>query len=158
MASTRSSRKVDRRVVLWTATGLGALLLVIAYWVALAPPSAGSGSPREGPSGSVPARDSADSDVQTAGQWPLSCEKGSPHVVGRELSVAAEEVVAGYERTGTCLLHHAGYLDHDGSVWGCVVEGPGWVDVCVVSGSAEGGRSLVRTVRLEVPDGLHDAS
>ena len=64
-----------------------------------------------------------------------------------EADVAARTVLGRYEADGTCLLASAGYLDLFGRVWGCVVEGPGWVDVCVVEETAEG-TSVVRTVRM----------
>ena len=36
------------------------------------------------------------------------------------------------------LLRYAGYLDAFGNVWGCVVQGDGWVEVQVVK-SVDGG-------------------
>lgn len=64
-----------------------------------------------------------------------------------EAGVAAQTVLGRYEADGMCLLASAGYLDLFGRVWGCVVEGPGWVDVCVVEETTEG-TSVVRTVRM----------
>ena len=64
-----------------------------------------------------------------------------------EAGVTAQTVLGRYESDGTCLLASAGYLDLFGRVWGCVVEGPGWVDVCVVEETTEG-TSVVRTVRM----------
>lgn len=60
---------------------------------------------------------------------------------------AARELVVRYRDEGTCLVRSAGYLDLVGNVWGCVMEGPGWVDLCVVRRS-DGG-SVVRCVRME---------
>ena len=64
-----------------------------------------------------------------------------------EAGVAAQAVLGRYEADGMCLLASAGYLDLFGRVWGWVVEGPGWVDVCVVEEMTEGA-SVVRTVRM----------
>lgn len=76
-------------------------------------------------------------------------------LIGNEMTVAAGDVptvacdlVAGYRDEGDCLLRHAGYLDLLGNVWGCVVQGPGWVDVCVVSQGENVSQSVVRVRRL----------
>ncbi len=73
--------------------------------------------------------------------------------VGEELSEAASSLVRAYDETGVCLVRQAGYLDLAGDVWGCVLEGPGWVDVCVLSREGER-ESVVRVERLgtEVAD------
>lgn len=49
-----------------------------------------------------------------------------------DLPTVAQDLVACYEQTDSCLVRQAGYLDLFGEVWGCVFEGPGWVDLCVV--------------------------
>ena len=72
--------------------------------------------------------------------------------VREALPVAAEEVLAQYRANGTCLLMQAGYLDLLGNVWGCVTEGPGWVDVCVVE-EVQDEMCVVRSVRLESKEG-----
>ena len=64
------------------------------------------------------------------------------------LEESVREVLGRYQSDGRCLLVSAGYLDLLGSVWGCVLQGPGWVDVCVMSEEADGGCTL-RSVRLE---------
>ncbi len=53
------------------------------------------------------------------------------------------------EQTGTTLAH-AGWLDLVGRCWGCVVVGPGWVDVCLVSGTDEA--CAAQTIRMEVEE------
>lgn len=64
-----------------------------------------------------------------------------------DVASAACELVVRYRDEETCLVRSAGYLDLTGDAWGCVMEGPGWVDVCVVFG--RDGGSVVRCVRME---------
>lgn len=63
---------------------------------------------------------------------------------------AATALLASYRDAGSCALAQAGYLDLLGQVWGCVVRGDGWVDVCVVSQTGDAGRSEVHVTRLDV--------
>lgn len=65
---------------------------------------------------------------------------------------AAEEAVVRYRDRGDCIVARAGYLDLFGRTWGCVMQGCGWVDVCVVSQSEGEQTSTVKTVRMEVAD------
>ena len=44
----------------------------------------------------------------------------------------ATRLLCAYRDTGGCVLASSGYLDLFGSVWSCVVEGDGWVEVCLV--------------------------
>lgn len=71
--------------------------------------------------------------------------------VSEPLERAASLLVCQYRDLGTCLVLQAGYIDLLGNVWGCVVEGPGWVDVCVVSGGSGDG-SIVRIERMDPHD------
>lgn len=48
-------------------------------------------------------------------------------------------LVEEYGARGDCVMAQAGYLDLSGSVWGCVMQGGGWVDICVVR-DVEGGK------------------
>ena len=69
-----------------------------------------------------------------------------------ELPDASQELVERYRDRGDCLMRQAGYLDLLGDAWSCVVQGPDWVDVCVVSSAADDAGSVVRVQRLERPD------
>ena len=69
-----------------------------------------------------------------------------------ELPDASQELVERYRDRGDCLMRQSGYLDLLGDTWSCVVQGPDWVDVCVVSAAAEDAGSVVRVQRLERPD------
>lgn len=64
-----------------------------------------------------------------------------------EVDVVARSLLGRYQDEGACLLVSAGYLDLLGNVWGCVVEGPGWIDLCIVEKRAQEG-STTRSVRL----------
>lgn len=64
---------------------------------------------------------------------------------------AAAQEVERYRGLGTALLVRAGWLDLVGHSWGCVVSGPGWVDVCVVTRVDEDA-SQVSVARMEVEE------
>lgn len=67
-----------------------------------------------------------------------------------ELPQTASDLVCKYRDAKDCVLRSAGYLDVLGNVWSCIVEGPGWVDLCIVN---EGrGGCEVEVVRMEVAD------
>ena len=65
----------------------------------------------------------------------------------------AAELVGRYQAQGDAALAHAGWLDMFGRCWGCVVVGPGWVDVCLVSGGDEA--ATAQTLRMEVEEWRH---
>lgn len=50
----------------------------------------------------------------------------------------AANLVREYEHRGDCVLVRSGYLDLSGRVWTIVVEGLGWVDVCIVQRADDG--------------------
>ncbi|MGN0287179.1 MAG: hypothetical protein ACI4B6_05875 [Atopobiaceae bacterium] len=58
----------------------------------------------------------------------------------------ARQTLEEYQQRGDCLLRSSGYLDLLGNVWGCVIDGGGWVDVVVVRSTPDEGakRSVVR--------------
>lgn len=64
-----------------------------------------------------------------------------------EAEQVATRLLSSYRDAGDCALASSGYLDLFGSVWGCVIQGDGWVDVCIVS--EEGSDSRVAVLRLE---------
>ncbi len=64
---------------------------------------------------------------------------------------AAAELVCEYERRGDCVLVRSGYLDLSGRVWSMVVEGSGWVDVCIVQG-ADNGASETKVMHMDVAE------
>lgn len=61
----------------------------------------------------------------------------------RPLPEEGERVLEGYRLRGDCIVARAGYLDLSGKVWGCVVQGAGWADLCVIREGDEGGSEVV---------------
>lgn len=73
----------------------------------------------------------------------------------RTLADEASSLLSSYEGREGCVLREAGFLDLFGNAWTCTVQGPGWVDVCLVSGTGTGeGRSGsdVRVVHMEADE------
>ena len=64
---------------------------------------------------------------------------------------AATELVCQYEQRGDCVLVRSGYLDLSGRVWSMVVEGSGWVDVCIVQ-SAGSGTSETKVMHMDAAE------
>lgn len=50
----------------------------------------------------------------------------------------AAHVLETYQEQGDCVVAQAGYLDLAGRIWGCVMQGEGWVEVCLVNEGADG--------------------
>lgn len=67
--------------------------------------------------------------------------------VGTDLTEAAADLLEGHQEDGPTVLAHAGYLDLLGNVWGCVVQGDGWVEVDVVQ--QDGEESIVSVIRMD---------
>lgn len=66
-----------------------------------------------------------------------------------DLQQVAVDLLTSYRDAHDCVLARSGYLDLFGSVWGCVVRGGDWVDICIVTESAEGTSCEVRVLRLD---------
>lgn len=69
-----------------------------------------------------------------------------------DLSSAAATLLEEYEEEPGTLLAHSGWLDLTGHVWGCVVLGPGWVDVCLAEDGRAHEGTRVQTLRMEVSE------
>lgn len=67
-----------------------------------------------------------------------------------ELPETASELVLRYRDQRDCMVRSAGYIDMLGNAWSCLMEGPGWVDLCVVLQGDEG--CSVQVIRMEVKD------
>lgn len=68
-----------------------------------------------------------------------------------EVEQVATRLLASYRDEGDCVLVEASYLDLLGSVWGCVVQGDQWVDICVVEQIDESS-SRVHVMRLDASE------
>jgi hypothetical protein len=62
---------------------------------------------------------------------------------------AAQDVLMEYQARGNCLLCEAGYLDLQGNVWACVVQGDGWVEVQVVRSIEDGRASELTAIHMD---------
>jgi hypothetical protein len=71
-------------------------------------------------------------------------------LVEGDVGQIATRLLVSYRSEGSCVLAHAGYLDLLGCVWGCVVRGDRWVDICVVSQRDDG--CQVDVTRLDVDE------
>lgn len=57
----------------------------------------------------------------------------SVSVQAGDVEQVAIHLLTSYRDAQNCVLVSSGYLDLLGLVWGCVVQGDGWVDVCTVT-------------------------
>lgn len=69
---------------------------------------------------------------------------------GHVAEVAAD-VVREYCSRGDCVVARAGCLDLLGRTWGCVMQGAGWVELCVVREVDDGG-CVVSVARIEASE------
>ncbi len=161
MASTRSRRICA--VAVAAALVLGAAVACMAPQAQNPPERGGeeAGGPAGNAGGEGGERNGKDEGGEgqdaavTEGSAPfdvrLSAAGTYAYKTAKPLERSASLLVCQYRDLGTCLVLHAGYIDLLGNVWGCVVEGPGWVDVCVVSGESDDG-SVVRIERMDPHD------
>lgn len=143
MGQRGRGRPTRRRA--WALLGLlvAGALLTCALMGTFAHPGAqgdtATGSPSSDSDGkpAVPLPRGTDEPLRT-GSWKS----------GQALEDQAQALLADYRDEGRCVLAQAGYLDLAGRVWSCVVAGDGWVDLCVVRASEDGG-SDVSVQRME---------
>lgn len=71
-----------------------------------------------------------------------------------ELSLEDEaaRVLGEAAERGDCVLARAGYLDLTGGTWGCVTQGSGWAEVCVVWARTDGTGCEARAWRLDASE------
>ena len=72
----------------------------------------------------------------------LGGAEGARRESDRPLADEGERVLEDYRLRGDCIVARAGYLDLSGKVWGCVVQGAGWVELCVIREGDEGGSEV----------------
>lgn len=163
MASTRSRRHARNLAIL---CALVVLVAMVVGYVARgvgesdASPSdevglAVEGEGRGGGEGD-PAAETAEGslpDAAPAGARGADGPSGrSVLLVDGDIVEAASDVLQQYREQRDVLLARSGWVDLVGNVWGCVVQGPGWVEVCLVSGDEASGGSRVETIRMEVSE------
>lgn len=102
-------------------------------------------------------QDSGDADASDA-QGPAAriSENGiSVSVRAGDLEQVATHLLTSYRDAHDCVLVSSGYLDLLGAVWGCVVQGDGWVDVCIVAHDAVAGRCRVSVLHMDADELAH---
>lgn len=65
---------------------------------------------------------------------------------------AASALLEERRAQGGCVVVRSGYLDLLGRTWACVLQGSGWVEICLVSERDEGRGSEVVTWRMEASE------
>ena len=70
----------------------------------------------------------------------------------RSVADEAASVLEDRQDRGDSLVVRSGYLDMFGGAWGCVLQGSGWVEVCLVSEDGDGEGSSVVTWRMLASD------
>lgn len=73
-------------------------------------------------------------------------------LVDEDVVDVAADLLRGYRDRQDALLAYGGWVDLTGNAWGCVVQGPGWVEVRLVSAEGSTGGSKVETIRMEVSE------
>lgn len=68
------------------------------------------------------------------------------------LEKEASDLLEEYRRRGDCVVAQSGYLDLLGETWGCVMQGEGWVEICLVRRGAEDARSDVAVWHIDAED------
>ena len=102
------------------------------------------GTPRAAGASAVPPLDSlGDEGVSEYALDLLEGAEVAQRRSERALVDEGERVLEGYRLRGDCIVARAGYLDLSGKVWGCVVQGAGWVELCVIREGDEGGSEVV---------------
>lgn len=132
---------------------MAALALVA---LALAPRAGqGGAAPPAEESGREVAQDPGplgDDDASSAAREVLSGADVTSYESELSLVEEGERLLAGYDRRDDCVVAQAGYLDLAGRTWGCVMQGEGWVEICVVREVAGRDGSEVVSWRLEAED------
>lgn len=90
----------------------------------------------------------------------LSMDVNGARITGYETaqdleSTATDLLNRYYDEERPCVVQCAGYLGLLGNTWACVMEGPGWVDICAVRQQEQG--CVVRTARMTPEEwkGMH---
>lgn len=134
-----------------------ALLGLLALAVALTAGSSGGGADIGGGAGAATSSDAEallakapveDEVRELVGAMASQDAEGSSRVSELSVTEEAGRVLDGYAAEGDCVVARSGWLDLLGRAWGCVIQGEGWVDVCVVN-EREGGGSEVGVMRMD---------
>ena len=139
------------RAVERTLVALSLVVLLASAWSVDGRPTQGCGLPPVSlPSASFEGGNASclsegvsfSGDVTPGGDGTRSWESERP------LTEEAQTILVGYRQRNDCVLVRAGYVDLVGQAWSCVIQGDGWVDICVVR-ETDVGSSKVSVSRIE---------
>ena len=137
-------RRRSAAVLAWAVLALSAALALVAAMRLAASPRAMPGAARRD------GRSAGELAGSLAGRLPGGAREETKVVEG-EVAAVASGVLEEYAARGDCALAEAGYLGILGDVWGCVVYGGDWSEVCVVRKSATE-ESEVLTWRIDAEE------
>ena len=131
---------------------LVALALLGAAALSLLAVSAGTGPPDAGEAvDDATASHVADGVEDTLGELGVPYQR-EERASARGVADEAASVLEDRRARGDSLVARSGYLDMFGGAWGCVLQGSGWVEVCLVSEDGDGEGSSVVTWRMLASD------
>lgn len=145
-----------RRAALVTAVVVCALAACVAVlsgrWQTGGPsPATGAAATGEERLNTSPGEAIEGKPVSLSGDAAAGEEDAGMATAANGVPEAATELACQYEQRGDCVLVRSGYLDLSGRVWSMVVEGSGWVDVCIVQ-SVGGGTSETKVMHMDAAE------
>lgn len=98
--------------------------------------------------------DSANNDEKLGSGVSAAVSTSSVVTTECALNVCDEgaELLEGYADRGNCVLAQSGYLDLLERSWGCVIQGEGWVDICIVQEGPSGEGSTRSVIHMDASD------
>lgn len=131
---------------------LVALALLGAAALSLLAVSEGTGPPGAGEAvEGATASHAADGVEETLGELGVPYRR-EERASARSVADEAASVLEDRQDRGDSLVVRSGYLDMFGGAWGCVLQGSGWVEVCLVSEDGDGEGSSVVTWHMLASD------
>ena len=135
-----------------TRGALVALVLLGVAVISLLAVSAGTGPPGAGEAVDDVSVSRVADDVEDAlGELGVPYRR-EERASARGVADEAASVLEDRRARGDSLVVRSGYLDMFGGAWGCVLQGSGWVEVCLVSEYGDGEGSSVVTWRMLASD------
>lgn len=92
-----------------------------------------------------------DGDASSLAEGLIGASERTSRTSDLALADEASRILEDYERRGNCVVAQAGYLDLSGRTWGCVMQGVGWVEICVVT-EGTSGKSSVEVWHMDAAD------
>ncbi len=70
----------------------------------------------------------------------------------RSLADEGAIVLDEYRGRGDCVIAQMGYVDLLGTTWGCVLQGEGWADICLLQEAEDGCGCTVLVLHLDAEE------